>query len=91
MTTVPFDSPAAVGLDGEIGVDDARARGGARARRHHPGRRAVSARDHRELVRAGRGTVVEIGCAAALEGSTLVLGGAGVGRGQVGVVVGTAE
>lgn len=46
MTTVPFDSPAAVGLDGEIGVDDARARGGARARRHHPGRRAVSARDH---------------------------------------------
>lgn len=43
------------------------------------------------MVRAGGGSVVEIGGAASLEGSTLALGRAGVGWRQVGVVVGAAQ
>ena len=51
----------------------------------------IPARNHRELVGAGRGPVVEIWRAAGLEGSALALGGARVRRGKVGVVVGAAQ
>lgn len=91
MTSVSLHPPTSIGLDREVGVDQAGSRGCASTRRHHPGGRSVSSRNHRELVGARGGTVVEIRCAAALEGSALVLGGAGVRRGKVGVVVRAAE
>lgn len=78
-------------LAGQVGVHQRGAGGRASARRDHPGRRAVPARDHGELVGVGGGAVVEIGRAAGLEGSALALGGARVGRGKVGVVVGAAQ
>lgn len=78
-------------LAGQVGVHQRGARGGASARRHHPRRRAVAAGHHGELVRVGGGAVVQIRRAAGLEGSALALGGARVRRGEVGVVVGTAE
>lgn len=53
---------------------------------------AASPRHHGELVRPGRGPIVEIRSAAALEGTILAaLGGSRVGWRQVGVVVGTAQ
>lgn len=78
-------------LAGQVGVHQGSARGGASARRDHPGGRAIPAGNHGELVGAGRGAVVEIGRAAGLEGSALALGGARVRRGKVGVVVGVAD
>lgn len=78
-------------LAGQVRVHQGCARGGASARRDHPGRRAVPAGNHGELVRVGGRPVVEIGRAAGLEGSALTLGGARVRRGKVGVVVGAAQ
>lgn len=78
-------------LAGQVGVDQGGARGGACARRDHPRGRAVSARNHGELVGSRRGAVVEVRRAASLEGRALALGGARVGRGEVGVVVGAAQ
>lgn len=77
-------------LGGQVGVHQGGARGGASARRDHPGGRAVPTGDHGELVGVGRGAVVEIGRAAGLEGAALVLGGARVRRREV-VVVGAAQ
>lgn len=85
VTAVRF---APVRLVGQVWVDEGAAGGRASARWKHPGRGPVSPRHHRELVRPGRGAVVEIGRAAGLEGPALVLGGAGVRWRQVGVVVG---
>lgn len=81
----------ALRLAGQVGVDQGAARGGASARRDHPGGRAVAAGHHGELVGAGRGAVVEIRRAAGLEGGVLALGRARVGRRKVGVVVGAAQ
>lgn len=78
-------------LAGQVGVHQGGARGGASARRDHPGGRTVPSGNHGELVRAGRRAVVEIGRTAGLEGSALALGGARVRRGKVGVVVGAAQ
>lgn len=78
-------------LAGQVGVHQGGARGGASARRDHPGGRTIPAGNHGELVRAGRGAIVEIGRAAGLEGSTLALCGARVRRGKVGMVVGAAQ
>lgn len=80
MTTVSLHPPASVGLDREVRIDQAGSRGCASTRRHHPGGRSVPSWNHGELVGARGGSVVEIGCAAALEGSALALGGAGVRR-----------
>lgn len=71
-----------------VGIDDGVSGRRAGARRQHPRGGPVSTRDHGELVRPGRGAVVQIWCAAGLEGPALVLGGSGVGRRQIGVVVG---
>lgn len=89
MAPVPVH--ASFRLAGQVGVDQGGAGGGTSARRDHPGGRAVPPGDHGELVGAGRGAVVQVRGAAGLEGSTLALGGAGVRRGQVGVVVGAAQ
>lgn len=78
-------------LAGQVGVHQRGTGGRASARRDHPRRRAVSARNHGELVGVGGSAVVEIGCAAGLERSTLALGGARVRRRKVGVVVGAAQ
>lgn len=78
-------------LAGQVGVHQGGARGGASARRDHPGRRTVSAGNHGELVGAGRSAVVEIGRAAGLERCALALGGPRVWRGKVSVVVGAAQ
>lgn len=91
VTVAPVAVHPALRLAGQVGVHQAGARGGASARRDHPGGRTVPAGNHGELVGAGRGAVVEIGRAAGLEGSGLALGGARVRRGQVGVVVGAAQ
>lgn len=74
-----------------VGIDDGVSGRHAGTRRQHPRWRSVSTRDHGELVRPGRGAVVQIWCAAGLEGPTLVLGGSGVRRRQIGVVVGGAR
>ena len=79
---------SSVRLVGEVRIDQGATCGGACARREHPGWGAVPPWDHGELVRPGRGAVVQIGSTAGLEGPSLVLRGAGVGRRQVGVVVG---
>lgn len=78
-------------LAGQVRVHQRGARGGASARRDHPGRRAVPTGNHGELVRVGGRPVVEIRRAAGLEGSALALGGARIRRGKVGVVVGAAQ
>ncbi len=91
MTSVSLHPPTSIGLDREVGVDQAGSRGCVSTRRHHPGGRSVSSWNHRELVGARGGAVVEIRSAAGLEGSALALGGAGVRRRKVCVVVSTAE
>ncbi len=91
VTVAPVAIHPSLRLAGQVGVHQGGARGGASARRDHPGGRTVPAGNHGELVRAGRGAVVKIGRAAGLEGSTLALGGARVWRGKVGVVVGAAQ
>lgn len=71
-----------------VGIDDGVSGRRAGTRRQHPRRGSVSTRNHGELVRPGRGAVVQIRSAAALEGPALVLVGSGVRRRQIGVVVG---
>lgn len=78
-------------LAGQVGVYQGGARGGASARWDHPRGRAISTRNHGELVGSRRSAVVEIWRAASLEGCTLALGGARVWRGEVCVVVGAAQ
>lgn len=89
MTPVPLHSP--LRLAGQVRVNQGAACGSASARWYHPGWRTITPRNHGELVRPGGGSIVQIGGAAGLEGSTLALGGSGVGRGQVGVVVSAAQ
>lgn len=91
VTVAPVAVHPSLRLAGQVGVHQGRAGRGASARRDHSRRRAIPAGNHGELVRAGRGAVVQIGRAAGLEGSALALGGARVRRGQVGVVVGAAQ
>lgn len=91
VTVTPVAIHPSLRLAGQVGVHQGGARGGASARRDHPGGRTVPAGNHGELVRAGRSAVVEIGRAAGLEGSALALGGTRVRRGKVGVVVGAAQ
>lgn len=87
----PVSVHASLRLAGQVGVDQGGAGGGASARRDHPGRRAVAAGDHGELVGVGGGAVVQIRRAAGLEGAALALGGARVRRRKVGVVVSAAQ
>lgn len=91
VTVAPVAVHPSLRLAGQVGVHQGGARGGASARRDHPGGRTVSTGNHGELVGARRGAVVEIGRAAGLEGCALALGGARVRWGKVGVVVGTAQ
>lgn len=80
-----------ISLHGKTGIDQRGTRGSTSAGGQHPGGWAIPPRYHRELVGAGRGPVVEIRGAAALEWSTLTLSGAWVWWGQVCVVMGTAQ
>lgn len=91
VTVAPVAVHPSLRLAGQVRVHQGGARGGASARRDHPGGRTIPAGNHGELVRAGRGAVVEIRRAAGLEGSALALGGARVRRRKVGVVVGAAQ
>lgn len=77
----------AVVLRAQAGVHQVVPRRGAGAGRQHAGGRALAPRHHGELVGArGRPVVQVVGRGVGLEGPTLVLRGAGVGRRQVGVV-----
>lgn len=87
----PISVHATLCLAGQVGVHQGGARGGASARGNHPGGRAVSSGNHGELVRPGRSAVVQVGRAAGLEGCVLALGGAWIGRGEIGVVVRAAQ
>lgn len=91
VTVAPVAVHPSLCLAGQVGVHQGGARRCASARRDHPGGRAIPPGNHGELVRAGWSAVVEIRCAAGLEGSALALGGARVRRGKVGVVVGAAQ
>lgn len=76
-----------ISLTGETGIDQVVSCCGTRARGQHPSWRALSSCHHGELVRPGGCTIVQVvGGGIGLERSTLVLGGAGVRWGKVGVV-----
>lgn len=87
----PVAVHASLRLAGQVGVHQGGARGGASARRDHPGGRTIPAGNHGELVGARGRAVVEIGRAAGLEGAALALGGAWVWGWKVGMVVRAAQ
>lgn len=91
VTVAPVSVHRSFRLAGQVGVDQGGACRGASARWDHPRGRAISTRNHGELVGSRRSTVVEIWRAASLERCTLALGGARVRRGKVCVVVGAAQ
>lgn len=91
VAAVLVHATPSVSLPGKTGIDQRSTRGGTSAGGQHPGGWAIPPRHHRELVGARGGSIVEIGGAAALEWSTLALSGAWVWRGQVCVVMGTAQ
>lgn len=91
VTVAPIAVHPSLCLAGKVGVHQGGARGGASARRNHPGGRTVSTGNHGELVGAGWSAIVEIRCAAGLEGCALALSGTRVRWGKVGVVVGASQ
>lgn len=91
ITVAPIAVHPSLCLAGQVGVHQGGARGGASARRDHPGWWTIPTGNHGELVGTGWSAIVEIRCAAGLERSTLALGGARVRRGEVRVVMGAAK
>lgn len=84
MAAVSFD---AITLVGQAGVHEVVSRPGAGAGGEHAGGGALPTGHHGELVGTGGSAVVQmVRGGVGLEGPTLVLGGARVGRGEVCVV-----
>lgn len=91
VTVAPVSIHRSFRLVGQVGVHQGGTRGCTCAWWDHPRGRAISTRNHGELVGPRRSAVVEIWRAACLERRTLALGGAWVRRGKVCVVVGAAQ
>lgn len=91
VAAVLLHTAPSISLHRKTSIDQRGTCGSASTGGQHPGRWAISPRYHRELVGARGGPIVEIGGTAALEWSTLALSGAWVWRGQVCVVMGTAQ